>query len=91
VRGEVTLVVAGAPPRAAAPVDPAALAAQVADLERSGQSRKDAMAAVARAAGVSRRVVYDAVVAARSDSHPGSARVTVNSEDDRHDRGRIQP
>ena len=90
VRGEVTLVLAGAPRRAPEPVDPATLAANVADLERSGQSRKEAMLAVARAAGVSRRVVYDAVVSARSGSLSGAARVTVNSEDDRHDRGRIQ-
>ena len=38
-----------------APVD---LATAVADLERDGTPRKDAMALVARSAGVSRRVVY---------------------------------
>lgn len=88
VRGEVTLVLAGAPPRAPTPVDPAALAADVAVRERAGQSRKEAMLAVARAAGVSRRVVYAAVVSARSGSHQGSPGFTVDSEDDRDDRGR---
>jgi 16S rRNA (cytidine1402-2'-O)-methyltransferase len=65
VRGEITLVVAGAPRRPAVPADPAALAAEVARREEAGQPRKEAMAAVARDAGVSRREVYDAVVATR--------------------------
>ncbi|HEX5495304.1 MAG TPA: 16S rRNA (cytidine(1402)-2'-O)-methyltransferase [Mycobacteriales bacterium] len=88
VRGEVTLVLAGAPRPAPVPADPAALAAGVAARERSGQPRREAMVAVAREAGVSRRVVYDAVVFARSGSLPGGMRTTVESEDDRHDRGR---
>ena len=61
VRGEITLVVGGAP--AAAPsVEPAELAAAVADREAAAESRKDAIAAVARAHGLPKRVVYDAVV-----------------------------
>lgn len=60
VRGEITLVVAGA--AAPEPVtDPEILAARVADRERAGVSRKEAIVAVARAAGVAKRVVYDAV------------------------------
>jgi 16S rRNA (cytidine1402-2'-O)-methyltransferase len=64
VKGEVTLVVAGASGDAesSAPVD---LATAVADLERDGTPRKDAMALVARSAGVSRRVVYEAVLSAK--------------------------
>jgi 16S rRNA (cytidine1402-2'-O)-methyltransferase len=60
VRGEVTLVVEGAPP-AAVEADPATLAGRVADAEATGLSRKDAILAVAQRAGVPKRVVYDAV------------------------------
>jgi 16S rRNA (cytidine1402-2'-O)-methyltransferase len=65
VRGEVTVVVAGAP-AAAAGVDPPALASEVARREAAGADRKAAIAEVARAAGVPKRVVYDAVVTARA-------------------------
>jgi len=70
VRGELTLVVAGAPAGAAG-VDPATLAAAVADREQAGEDRKAAIAAVARQAGVPRRAVYDAVLAARQPSTEG--------------------
>ncbi|MGN6131728.1 MAG: 16S rRNA (cytidine(1402)-2'-O)-methyltransferase, partial [Nocardioidaceae bacterium] len=60
VRGEVTIVVSGAEPRADAPTDPAALAGLVADEEAAGTPRKDAIREVARRAGVPKRVVYDA-------------------------------
>ena len=60
VRGEVTLVVAGATPEAA-PADPAAWRAAVADRTDRGATRKEAIAQVARAAGVPKREVYDAV------------------------------
>ncbi len=63
--GEVTVVVAGAPPRVAGPADPVALAAAVSDGEASGCSRKEAIAAVAKARGLPKRFVYDAVLAAR--------------------------
>ncbi|ONK13742.1 Ribosomal RNA small subunit methyltransferase I [Streptomyces sp. MP131-18] len=65
VRGEITVVVEGAAP-AAAPADPAALARLVAEREAAGQHRKEAIAEVARAAGVPKREVFDAVVAART-------------------------
>ncbi|MBO0827406.1 MAG: 16S rRNA (cytidine(1402)-2'-O)-methyltransferase [Streptosporangiales bacterium] len=68
VRGEVTLVVAGAPP-ASASIDPVDLAAAVADRERAGEPRKEAIAAVAKDAGIPKRVVYAAVV--RSADTPG--------------------
>lgn len=61
VRGEITLVVAGASPHPAADADAAALAGQVAELEAAGIPRKAAIAAVATKAGVQKRQVYDAV------------------------------
>jgi 16S rRNA (cytidine1402-2'-O)-methyltransferase len=65
VRGEITLVVAGATPGPVA-LGPAELAAEVAAEEAAGASRKDAIRAVVERTGVPRRVVYDAVVAAKS-------------------------
>lgn len=71
VRGEITLVVAGAPERA---VDrsPADLTAAVAAREQAGQSRKDAIVEVARQLGVPKREVFDAVVAAKSAKSPAA-------------------
>ncbi len=60
IRGEVTIVVSGAAD--SGPVsDPETLAAWVADREAGGMSRKDAIAEVARRAGVPKREVYDLV------------------------------
>ncbi|HVE74895.1 MAG TPA: 16S rRNA (cytidine(1402)-2'-O)-methyltransferase, partial [Mycobacteriales bacterium] len=64
VRGEVTLVLAGAAERTTT-ASAAELVQEVALHEQAGLTRKDAMAAVATAAGVPRRVVYEAVVAAK--------------------------
>jgi len=61
VRGEVTIVVAGADLRAAVPTDDESLRAAVAEREASGTSRKEAIVEVARAAGVPKRQVYAAV------------------------------
>lgn len=69
VRGEVTVVVAGAVP-APPVVEPADLMARVGELEREGEPRRSAIAAVARDAGLPKRVVYDAVVAARHAGLP---------------------
>jgi 16S rRNA (cytidine1402-2'-O)-methyltransferase len=65
VRGEITLVVAGA---VAGPVSmsPAELAAEVAAEEAAGADRKEAIRTVVGRTGLSRRVVYDAVVAAKT-------------------------
>ena len=65
VRGEITVVVSGA---SAAPASaaPDALAAAVADREAAGESRKDAIAAVAKQRGLPKRDVFDAVVAAKT-------------------------
>ncbi len=64
VRGEVTLVLAGAP---VPEVDttPAELARLVGVREQAGLTRKEAVQAVASETGLPRRDVYDAVVAAK--------------------------
>lgn len=64
VRGEITLVVGGAQ-RGSDDVTPQQLAADVAAREAAGESRKDAIAAVAVARNVPKRSVFDAVVAAK--------------------------
>jgi len=61
VRGEVTIVVAGATPGAGVPTDDASLRAAVAEREAGGMSRKEAIVDVARAAGVPKRDVYNLV------------------------------
>jgi 16S rRNA (cytidine1402-2'-O)-methyltransferase len=60
VRGEVTLVVSGAPP-VSRELGEEEMVALVADLEQHGSTRRDAIAAVARDTGARRRAVYDAV------------------------------
>jgi 16S rRNA (cytidine1402-2'-O)-methyltransferase len=62
VKGEITLVVAGAPD-VAVELDAAELAAAVAAEEAAGATRKDAIRAVVVRTGLPRRTVYDAVVA----------------------------
>ena len=66
VRGEITIVVAGAAPPTGAPAA-AELGELVARREAAGESRKDAIAAVARELDIAKRTVFDAVVAAK---HP---------------------
>jgi 16S rRNA (cytidine1402-2'-O)-methyltransferase len=61
-RGEITLVVAGAPVAAAVRPADADLLAEVARLEADGTGRRDAIAAVARSHGLPRREVYNLVV-----------------------------
>jgi len=60
VRGEVTIVVAGAS-EPAATTDPDTLLALVASEEAAGVSRKQAIIDVARRSGVPKRTVYDVV------------------------------
>ncbi|WP_345634240.1 16S rRNA (cytidine(1402)-2'-O)-methyltransferase [Rugosimonospora acidiphila] len=62
-RGEITLVVGGAPVAAAVRPSDAALLAEVADLEAAGTPRRDAIAEIARSYGLPRREVYNLVVA----------------------------
>ncbi|HEU4948671.1 MAG TPA: 16S rRNA (cytidine(1402)-2'-O)-methyltransferase [Kribbella sp.] len=64
VRGEITVVVAGAE-QAERELGPAELAAEVAADEEAGTPRKEAIAEVAKRFGLPKRTVYDAVVAAR--------------------------
>ncbi len=61
VRGEVTLVVAGAEDRPAVSSDEGALRAAVAEREDRGMTRKEAIVEVARLAGVPKRDVYNLV------------------------------
>jgi 16S rRNA (cytidine1402-2'-O)-methyltransferase len=61
VRGEVTVVVAGVSDVRTVGPTAADWRAAVADLEASGTPRRDAIAQVAKAAGVPKRQVYDAV------------------------------
>jgi 16S rRNA (cytidine1402-2'-O)-methyltransferase len=61
VRGEVTIVVAGADPAAEIAADAASLRAAVAELEAEGVRRKEAIVEVARRAGVPKREVYNLV------------------------------
>ncbi|MDI2031909.1 16S rRNA (cytidine(1402)-2'-O)-methyltransferase [Saccharopolyspora sp. TS4A08] len=63
VRGEITVVLAGA--EQAAPTDPAELVAQVEERAADGIRLKDAVAEVAELAGVRKKELYDAVLAAR--------------------------
>jgi 16S rRNA (cytidine1402-2'-O)-methyltransferase len=65
VRGEVTVVVAGAP-ESAVELTGEELVRQVGVRESAGLSRKEAIAGVAQETGLPRRDVYDAVVAAKS-------------------------
>ncbi len=65
VRGEVTVVVAGASPGSDAAPDSAELARRVAELIEAGMDRRDATAEVAQEAGVPKRTVYQAVLDAR--------------------------
>ncbi len=65
VRGEITVVVDGAPPPAPFAMGPAELAALVAAREVAGETRKEAIAAVAISTGTAKRTVFDAVVAAK--------------------------
>ncbi|MCI2420664.1 16S rRNA (cytidine(1402)-2'-O)-methyltransferase [Saccharopolyspora sp. K220] len=62
VRGEITVVLGGAEPVA---IDPAELVARVEERAAEGVRLKDAVAEVAELAGVRKKELYDAVLAAR--------------------------
>ncbi|WP_328955451.1 16S rRNA (cytidine(1402)-2'-O)-methyltransferase [Kitasatospora purpeofusca] len=72
VRGEITVVVAGAPPAAPKELGPAELARLVAVREEAGERRKEAIAAVAAELSLPKREVFDAVVAAKSAAGGGA-------------------
>ena len=64
VRGEITVVLAGAEPQV--PADPAELVERVEQRAAEGVRLKDAVAEVAELAGVRKRELYDAVLTARN-------------------------
>ncbi|CAL9470683.1 16S rRNA (cytidine(1402)-2'-O)-methyltransferase [Streptomyces sp. enrichment culture] len=66
VRGEITVVVEGAPERGPEVLDAAELVRRVRVREEAGERRKEAIAAVAAEAGLPKREVFDAVVAAKN-------------------------
>jgi len=65
LRGELTLVVAGAPASSAAAPDGPELAAMVEELVAAGRSRRDAVDEVAARFALARRTVYAVAVSAR--------------------------
>ncbi|MFE7763130.1 16S rRNA (cytidine(1402)-2'-O)-methyltransferase [Streptomyces sp. NPDC057438] len=65
VRGEITVVVEGAPEKGPEELDAAELVRRVRVREEAGERRKEAIAAVAVEAGLPKREVFDAVVAAK--------------------------
>ncbi len=65
MRGEITVVVAGAPPAGPLEITPEELARRVAVREEAGEGRKEAIAAVAADLKLPKRDVFDAVVAAK--------------------------
>ncbi len=65
VRGEITVVVEGAPEKGPEEIDAAELVRRVRAREEAGERRKEAIAAVAAEAGLPKREVFDAVVAAK--------------------------
>lgn len=69
VRGEITVVVEGAPEKAEE-LDADELVRRVRVREEAGERRKEAIAAVAVEAGVPKREVFDAVVAAKTAQKP---------------------
>ncbi|MFI5663335.1 16S rRNA (cytidine(1402)-2'-O)-methyltransferase [Streptomyces sp. NPDC051684] len=66
VRGEITVVVEGAPEKSADDLTPDELVRRVRVREEAGERRKEAIAAVAADAGLPKREVFDAVVAAKN-------------------------
>ncbi|GAA3182017.1 16S rRNA (cytidine(1402)-2'-O)-methyltransferase [Streptomyces virens] len=66
VRGEITVVVEGARDKGPEELDAAELVRRVRVREEAGERRKEAIAAVAVEAGLPKRQVFDAVVAAKS-------------------------
>ncbi|MDQ0581558.1 16S rRNA (cytidine(1402)-2'-O)-methyltransferase [Streptomyces rishiriensis] len=66
VRGEITVVVTGAPERGPEELDATELVRRVRVREEAGERRKEAIAAVAAEAGLPKREVFDAVVAVKN-------------------------
>ncbi|MFF7730664.1 16S rRNA (cytidine(1402)-2'-O)-methyltransferase [Streptomyces sp. NPDC008001] len=71
VRGEITIVVEGAPEPGPQELGAEELVRRVRAREEAGERRKEAIAAVAAEAGLPKREVFDAVVAAKNAPHQG--------------------
>ncbi|WP_208853131.1 16S rRNA (cytidine(1402)-2'-O)-methyltransferase [Streptomyces albofaciens] len=71
VRGEITIVVEGAPETGPQDLGPAELVRRVQVREEAGERRKEAIAAVAAETGLPKREVFDAVVAAKNAARTG--------------------
>ncbi|MFI9105681.1 16S rRNA (cytidine(1402)-2'-O)-methyltransferase [Streptomyces fildesensis] len=71
VRGEITVVVEGAPERGPSDLGPAELVRRVMVREEAGERRKEAIVAVAAELGLPKRDVFDAVVAAKNAAKAG--------------------
>jgi 16S rRNA (cytidine1402-2'-O)-methyltransferase len=80
VRGEITVVVEGAPEPGAEDVDAEELVRRVRAREEAGERRKEAIAAVAAEAGLPKREVFDAVVAAKNAGREDAGRGSAGSE-----------
>ncbi|MEU8999811.1 16S rRNA (cytidine(1402)-2'-O)-methyltransferase [Streptomyces caniferus] len=72
VRGEITIVVEGAPESGPQDLDADELVRRVQVREEAGERRKEAIAAVAADAGLPKREVFDAVVAAKNAAKDAS-------------------
>ncbi len=73
VLGEITLVIAGVDP-GTREIDAAELALMVAMREEAGETRKEAIAAVAETLSLAKRIVFDAVVAQKESGDKRLAR-----------------
>ncbi|MFI9049199.1 16S rRNA (cytidine(1402)-2'-O)-methyltransferase [Streptomyces sp. NPDC053427] len=78
VRGEITVVVEGAPESGPEELGPEELVRRVRVREEAGERRKEAIAAVAADAGLPKRQVFDAVVAAKNAARPEPTHGKVN-------------
>ncbi|MET7473461.1 16S rRNA (cytidine(1402)-2'-O)-methyltransferase [Streptomyces sp. NPDC005648] len=73
VRGEITVVVEGAPEKGPGELDADELVRRVRVREEAGERRKEAIAAVAAEAKLPKREVFDAVVAAKNAASTGGS------------------
>lgn len=67
VLGEITLVVAGAPAEPGSAPESATLAAAVSQLVAGGMPQREALTVIAKSTSTPKRVVYDAVLAAKNE------------------------
>lgn len=80
VRGEITIVVEGAPDTGPQDLDAEELVRRVRVREEAGERRKEAIAAVAADAGLPKREVFDAVVAAKTAAKTAEKAAATSTE-----------